>query len=71
MLVCDRQPHRHLAVVGLAEPTAVLPGYTDRMYPLLRKAGVIYDPVTGLTRTCCMEWRLGCTATRPTEARAM
>lgn len=45
MLPCELasgQADRHLAVVLL---TAILPGDADRMLVLLRKAGVIDDPV--------------------------
>jgi hypothetical protein len=39
-----RQTHRRLAVVLLAQLGTILPGYTDRVAALLRKASVIDDP---------------------------
>ena len=42
------QTYRHLAVVLLAQLAAILPGHTNRVAALLRKAGVVDDP--GLDR---------------------
>jgi hypothetical protein len=39
-----RQTYRYLTVVLLAQLTAILAGYTDRVAALFRKAGVIDDP---------------------------
>ena len=39
-----RQTYRYLTVVLLAQLTAILPGHTDRVTALLRKASVIDDP---------------------------
>lgn len=44
LLAGHRQADRHLAIVLLAELTAVLPRHADRMLALLRKPGVIDDP---------------------------
>ena len=44
MAIGQRQRHRHLAVVLLAELTAILPRHADRMPPLLGKARVVNDP---------------------------
>ena len=44
MRVGQRQRHRDLTVVLLAELPAVLPGDTDRVPPLLGKARVVDDP---------------------------
>ena len=41
MLIGERNAHRHLAVVLFAQLPAVLARDTDRVRPLLRKAGVI------------------------------
>src|ERR1700683_824682 len=43
-----RQAYRHLAVVLLAQLATILPGYTNRVAALLRKASIINDP--GLDR---------------------
>lgn len=42
--VGQRQTHRHLAVVGLAQAPAVLAGYTHGMGALLRMCRVVKDP---------------------------
>src|ERR1017187_923135 len=44
MVIGDRQRHRDLTIVLLAELTAVLPRHPDRVPPLLGKAGVVDDP---------------------------
>ena len=44
VIVGDRQADRNLAVVLLAELTAVLPRHADRVVALLRNAGVVDDP---------------------------
>ena len=44
IVIGQRQRHRHLAVILLAELAAILPGYPDRVPPLLGKAGVVDDP---------------------------
>jgi hypothetical protein len=43
-VIGDRQRHRDLAIILLAEPPAVLPRNAYRMNPLLRKACIIDDP---------------------------
>ena len=45
-----RQTYRHLAVVLLAQSTAVLPRHTDRMLALLVKTRVVNDPVQPVSR---------------------
>ncbi len=47
-MIGDRQRHRDLAIVLLAELAAILPRHADRMPALLGKAGVVDDP--GLDR---------------------
>ena len=44
MAIGQRQRHRHLAIVLLAELTAILPRNAHRMPPLLGKARVVDDP---------------------------
>ena len=44
MVIGQRQRHRHLAVVLLAELAAVLPCHADRVPPLLGEARVVDDP---------------------------
>ena len=46
LFVGDRQRHGDLAVVLLAELSAVLPSYADRMGSLLRKPGIVDNPGT-------------------------
>jgi hypothetical protein len=48
-MVGQRQTNRNLAVVPLAELTAILTRHPDRMTPLLGKAGIVDDP--GFNRT--------------------
>ena len=43
-MIGDRQRHRDLAIVLLAEPAAILPRDADRMGPLFRNARVVHDP---------------------------
>ncbi len=43
-VVGQRQRHRHLAIVLLAELAAILPRHADRVPPLLGKAGIVDDP---------------------------
>ena len=44
MAIGQRQRYRHLAIVLLAELTAILPRHADRMPSLLGKARVVDDP---------------------------
>ena len=53
--VSDRDGHRRLTVLLLAELAAILPGDADRMPSLLRKGGVIDNP--GLDRSVTLERR--------------
>ena len=43
-MIGNRQRHRHLAIVRLAEPPAILTSHANRMNPLLGKARVIDNP---------------------------
>jgi hypothetical protein len=44
LMIGDRQRHRHLAIVLLAELAAVLPRHANRVAPLLGQARVVDDP---------------------------
>ena len=44
VMIGDRQRHRHLTIVLLAELPAVLPRHPDRVPPLLGKARIVDDP---------------------------
>ena len=44
IVIGQRQRHRNLTVVLLAELAAILPGHPDRVPPLLGKARVVDDP---------------------------
>ena len=55
MVIGQRQRHRDLAVVLLAELAAILPRHPDRVLPLLGKAGVVDDP--GLDRPVPLDRR--------------
>ena len=54
-MIGQRQRHRDLAVILLAELTAILPGHPDRAPPLLGKARVVDDP--GLDRPAALDRR--------------
>lgn len=43
-MIADRERHRDLAIVLLAEPAAILACDADRMGPLFRYAAVVHDP---------------------------
>ena len=43
-MIGDRQRHRDLTIVLLAEPAAILPRDADRMGSLFRNARVVHDP---------------------------
>ena len=44
MMIGDRQRHRDLTVVGLAEPPAILARHADRVRVLLLKSCVVDNP---------------------------
>ncbi len=54
-MVGQRQRHRDLTIILLAELAAILPGHPDRVLPLLGKAGVVDDP--GLDRPVSLDRR--------------
>src|SRR5271154_3553308 len=43
-MIGDRQRHRDLAIVSLAEPSAILSRHAHRMHALLHEARVVDDP---------------------------
>ena len=55
MMIGQRQCHCDLAVIPLAELTAILPGHPDRVPPLLGKARVVNDP--GLNGSAVLDCR--------------
>ncbi len=53
----QRQAYRHPSVVGLAGLPIILAGYAHRVRALLRKTGIIDDPVTRLGPAARQDWQ--------------